>query len=62
MQHIVIPMAQVLHVMVNPGDAKINEDDTVMFCAIEDSLHILVGNFTGIDTAERLDEIIRRNL
>lgn len=60
--HAKVPISEVMHLIVNPGDARINSDNTHMLAVIDGDLHILIGDFTGIDSDDKLDEIIQRNL
>ena len=62
MQHIKIPMSEIMTLIVNSEVARINEDNTHMMAVIGDTLHILLGDFSGIESAEDLSEIIKRNL
>lgn len=62
MQHIVVPVTELMTLMVEPGMARISSDSTHMMAIVDNELHVLVGDFTGIDTATDLDEIIKRNL
>ena len=62
MQHITVPVSELMQLIVEPGMARINGDNTKMLAIIDNDLHILVGDFTGIDIETDLDEIIKRNL
>lgn len=62
MQHIVVPVSELMTLIVDPGVARISPDSTHMMCIIENDLHVLVGDFTGIDTSANLEEILKRNL
>ena len=61
MQHVVVPTAEVMHLMVNPELARINREETIIMAFIEDNLHILVGDFKGIDSSADLEDLIKRN-
>jgi hypothetical protein len=62
MQHIIVPLSEVMTLIVNPETARISEDSTHMMAVIEDKLHIFSGDFKGIDTDESLEAILKRNL
>ena len=62
MQHIVIPTSEIMTLMVNPELARINPEETTMMAFIDNNLHILVGDFKGIDTSASLEDIIKRNI
>jgi hypothetical protein len=62
MQHITLPVSELMRLIVNPDEARISGDSTHMLAIVDDTFHILVGDFTGIETSEDLSEILRRNL
>lgn len=62
MQHVVVPTAEVMTLLVHPEMARINREETIMMAFIDENLHILVGDFKGIDTSADLEDIIKRNL
>ena len=62
MQHIVLPGAILMELLVRPDEAFINDTNTTMFTLIDGNLHILTGDFEGIDTGTDLVELVQRNL
>ncbi len=62
MIHVKIPTTELLTLMLNDELARINKDETQMMAIIGADLHILVGDFKGIESSEDLEEIIKRNL
>lgn len=59
--HVTIPIRELSVLAKNSDMARISPDSTHIAAIIEDQLHILVGDFTGIETAEDLSEIIAQN-
>jgi len=62
MQHIVVPRKEIVKLMLRPGMARISNDNTHMMAFVDGHLHVMVGDFTGIDSGEKLEDILARNL
>lgn len=62
MQHVTIPVSELMTLIVNPETARISSDNSHMAAIVGNYLHILVGDFTGIETSKNLEEILKRNL
>lgn len=61
-KYIAVPVSEVMQLLVYPEQARINVDNTLMLAIDDGVLHVLQGDFTGIDAGADLGEILRRNL
>lgn len=62
MKHIIVPVSEVMALYVNPDMARINPESTLIMAFCDNNLHVLVGDFKGIDSGASLEEILKRNL